>query len=102
MKYAEILNGRVRFMGEAKILPKFQLPLFAVDLTGVSPQPKEHWRYDSQTQAFTADVAPPPTGPDADTQAVAALLAKGTNPPNFTVTDRIKLNHLTAKKLYGL
>ena len=102
IRYAEILNGRVRHIGEAPKLPEFRLPLIAVDLTGVSPLPKEHWRYDARLQTFTQDVAPARPGTDTDTQAVSALLAKGTNPPDFNVADRIKLNHLIAKKLYRL
>ena len=60
VKYAEILNGRVRYIGEAPKLPEFRLPLFAVDLTGVSPTPKEGWIYKDGTFTEAEKLPPPP------------------------------------------
>ena len=59
MKYAEILNNRVRHIGEAPILPEFRPPLFAVDLTDISPLPKEGWIYEDDS-FIEAEKLPPP------------------------------------------
>ena len=75
MKYAEILNGRVRHIGEAPTLPEFRPPLFAVDLTGISPTPKEGWIY--KDGSFTeAEKLPPPPPPESLESKVDRILDK--------------------------
>ena len=60
MKYAEILSSRVRHIGEAPQLPEFQPPLFAVDLTGIFPVPKEGWIYKNETFTEAKKLIQPP------------------------------------------
>ena len=75
MKYAEILKDRVRYIGEAPKLPEFRLPLFAVDLTGVSPLPQEGWLYDSGV--FTPAERPIPPPPQESLESkIDRVLAK--------------------------
>ena len=75
LKFAEILNNRVRFIGEAPKLPEFRAPLFAVDLTNIFPVPKEGWIY--KDGSFTeAEKLPPPPPPESLESKVDRILDK--------------------------
>ena len=75
MKYAEILNNRVRFIGEAPTLPEFRPPLFAADLTNISPLPKEGWIYKDET-FIEAEKPPQPPPPESLESKMDRILDK--------------------------
>lgn len=58
MKYVEILDGVVRYVGTADTLPLLGYPLSVVDITDLDPQPQEGWLYDGVT--FTTPPHTPP------------------------------------------
>ena len=68
IKYAEILNNRVRFIGEAPTIPEFRPPLFAVDLTDVSPIPKEGWIYKDGAFILAEKLSAPPPPESMDSK----------------------------------
>ena len=74
IKYAEILDGRVRHIGEAPKLPEFQLPLFAVDLADIFPVPKEGWIYDGTF--IKAEPLPQPPQPESLESKMDRILDK--------------------------
>lgn len=96
IEYAEILHGRVRYLGNAPKLPEFSGALSVVDITNFVIKPEVGWRYDGTT--FIPDTVPErQIDPDITT---AQAIARDTR-PTLTPEQTSTALKLLLKKFYG-